>query len=161
MSYILPSVKMSVFHLYDFDSTITGGGQVVDFDASKTQVGSPESTYTASTGRTVLPDKLCILQGSVSYLKSAGPNTNIYIDTQWYDVTNSQYIGSKARVWGYRPDLYYGSYSLTCDEESVAIAQNITVELRIITMQVSGQTLVGDNSASYSADSRAIIMEFN
>ena len=161
MSYTLPSVKMNVFHLYDFDSTITGGGQVVDFNASKTQVGSPQSTYTASTGRTVLPDKLCVLQGSVSYLKSAGTNAAFYIDTQWYDVTNSQYIGSKGRVWGYRPDTYYASYDLTCDEESVAIAQNITVELRIIALVVSNQTLVGDNSASYTAESRAIIMEFN
>jgi hypothetical protein len=159
MSYILPSLEMGVLHLKSFTSMITAGGQVMKFASSQTQVGQVNSTYSSSTGQTVLPNSPCILAGSLAFKKTAGTNAAFYADVQWYDVSNSQYIGSIGRTWGYRPSTYYGSYDLTCDEEAIAVAQNITVELRIIG-KGGTQTLVGDNDVSYSSASRAIIMEF-
>lgn len=158
------AIDMRVLHLKTVSDTITGGGQVVKFTVDDNLVGSPSSTYTSSTGRVVLPDVPCILKAGLEYNKTAGTNEAYYIDVQWYDVTNSQYIGSKARVKGYRPDYYYSAYSLTCDEEAIAIGQNITVECRIIGKAGTpnnDQTLVLDNSASYSGASRALVMELH
>lgn len=158
------AIDMRVLHLKTVSDTVTAGGQVVKFTAEADLVGQPDSTYTTSTGQIVLPNVPCILKAGLEYKKTSGTNEAYYIDVQWYDVTNSQYIGSKARVKGYRPDFYYGSYSLTCDEEAIALAQNITVECRIIDKQGSpnnDQTLQLDNSASYSGASRALIMELH
>lgn len=158
------AIDMRVLHLSDVTDTITAGGQVVKFTTEADLVGSPTSTYTSSTGQLVLPNVPCVLKAGLEFKKTLGANEAYYIDVQWYDVTNSQYIGSKARIKGYRPDTYYSSYSLTCDEEAVALAQNITVECRIIDKQgtpSNNQTMVLDNSASYSGESRAIILELH
>lgn len=158
------AIDMRVLHLKTVSDTVTAGGQVVKFTVEADLVGSPDTTYTSSTGRIVLPDTPCILKAGLEFKKTAGSNEAYYMDVQWYDVTNTQYIGSKARIKGYRPDIYYGAYDLTCDEEAVAIGQNITVECRIIGKAGTpnnDQTFQLDNAASYSGASRALIMELH
>ena len=153
------SIDMRVKQLKSSTQTITGAGQVVVFTATSDLCGSPSTTYNSSTGRFTLPDTPCILRAGLSYTKTSGSNI-FYIDVQFYDVTNSQYIGSKGRVFGYRPDVYYSSYNLSCDEDAVAVAQNIEVECRITTVS-GGSTLVLDGAISYSNLSRVIIQEMH
>ena len=155
------AIDMRVLHLSDVTDTITGGGQIVEFTNSSNMIGVPASTYNSSNGQITLPDVQCVLRGGLEYFKSSGSNSDYYIDTQWYDVTNSVYIGSKSRIKGYRPDVYYNAHSLTCDEECIAVAQNVVVELRIIALGITNQTLVLDNAATYSGESRAIVMEYH
>ena len=154
------SIDMRVKQLKSTTQTITAGGQVVVFTATADLCGSPLTTYDSATGRFTLPNTPCILRAGLSYFKSSGTNAAYYIDVQFYDVTNSQYIGSKGRVFGYRPNTYYDSYSLSCDEDAVAVAQNIIVECRIIA-KGGTQTLVLDNTINYSNLSRVIIQEMH
>jgi hypothetical protein len=155
------SIDMRVLHLSDVTDTITGAGQIVKFTTSANLTNTPSATYNSTLGQVTLPDVQCVLRAGLEYNKSAGSNSAYFIDVQWYDVTNTQYIGSKARVKGYRPDIYYTAYDLTCDEEAIAVAQNVIVECRIITLQVSNQVLILDNAATYSGESRALIMEYH
>jgi len=154
------SIDMRVKQLKSTTQTVTGSNQVVVFTATADLCGTPSTSYDSSTGRFTLPDKPCILRAGLAYFKSSGTNAAYYIDVQFYDVTNSQYIGSKGRVFGYRPDIYYASYDLSCDEDAVAVAQNIVVECRIIGKGGS-QTLLLDNTVSYSNESRVIIQEMH
>jgi len=155
------SINMKVLHLSDVTDTITGAGQIVKFTTSANMSGTPSTSYNSSTGQITLPNVNCVLRAGLEFYKSAGTNEAYYIDVHWYDVTNSQYIGSRGRIKGYRPDIYYAAYDLTCDEEAVAVAQNIVVECRIFAIQTSNQTLVLDNAATYSGESRALIMEYH
>ena len=154
------SIDMRVKQLKSSTQVITGAGQVVVFTATADLCGSPSTTYDAVTGRFTLPNKPCILRAGLSYAKTGGTNSAYYIDVQFYDVTNAQYIGSKGRVFGYRPDIYYAYHDLSCDEDAVAVAQNIVVECRIVAKGGS-QTLALDGVISYSNLSRVIIQEMH
>ena len=154
------AIDMRVKQLKTVSDTITAGGQVVEFTASADLIGSPSTTYNTSNGQITLPDVPCILRAGLAYFKSSGSNAAYYIDVQFYDVTNSQYIGSKGRVFGYRSNTYYSSYNLSCDEDAVCVAQNVVIECRIVGKGGS-QTLLLDNGISYSNLSRVIIQEMH
>lgn len=154
------SIDMRVKQLKSSTQSISGAGQVVVFTATADLCGSPQTTYDSATGRFTLPDTPCILRAGLSYEKTSGANDGYYIDVQFYDVSNSQYLGSKGRVFGYRPDVYYSAYSLSCDEDAVAVAQNIVVECRIIAKSGT-HTLQLDGVVAYSNLSRVLIQEMH
>lgn len=125
-----------------------------------TVVGSPSATLNTSNGIITLPDKPCLLSGCLQYYVST--STVSYIDFQWYDVTNSQYIGNIARLKGSHIYKYYESETLTTDEEANAIAQNIQVKMVVKTTSNSSAVLEDTSSSyvAYAGRSRLAIYEF-
>lgn len=161
MTYQLaPRIALNVLHLSGLSGSVTNGNSC-DFTTSANLVGTPTSTYNSSNGQITIPDKPCIALGSINFGTSTYVSA-LYVDAQWYDVNASQFIGTKGRLWGYRPDYYYASYTLTCDEEAKAIVQNTVIELRITGHYGSGMTLDTASQITHNVNSksRAIIEEY-
>lgn len=151
--------------------TITGApnynvGDVVKFSrqnkGSASYFGASSVSYNATTGTISLSDKPHFLWGALTYYIGVNTGGTItYVTTQWYDVTNSQYIGAKGRLWSYRFDTYVAnSDSIQADESAVAYARNIDVQLHIVAPVVkNGFTLQFDVALARHNKSRALIME--
>lgn len=127
--------------------------------------GPSSVAYNATTGTISLGDKPHFLWGALTYYigTSTASQAKIitYFTTQWYDVTNGQYIGAKGRLWSYRFD-HYVLYSdgIQADEAAVAYARNIDVQLHIVAPVVkNGFTLQFDVALARHNKSRALIME--
>lgn len=141
-------------------------GDVVKFTSmnkgSSTYFKQNSVSYNSSTGTITLGDKPHFLWGALTYYIGANTGGTItYVTTQWYDVTNSQYIGSKGRLWSYRFDTYVAnSDSIQADESAVAYARNIDVQLHVVAPVVkNGFTLQFDSALVRHNKSRALIME--
>lgn len=150
--------------------TITGSpnynaGDVVKFTrknkGATNYFESSSVSNNATTGTISLGDKPHFLWGSLSYYNGVNIATVTYVTTQWYDVTNGQYIGAKGRLWAYRLDQYVAnSDSIQSDEAAVAFARNIDVQLHIVAPVVkNGRTLNFDVVLPRHNKSRALIME--
>ena len=163
MTYINAPTRtdMNIKVLYSCSGTASVGF-VVKAQSSSDEMGSPSTTFNTTTGVITLPNRPCVLNAGLMYYDNTNPTPSYqYFDYQWYDETNSQYIGSKARLRGWGPDFYYNYETLSCDEQAIAIAQNINVSLRIIA--VSHASLIIDGTGSqdiYAGKSRLIIYEF-
>lgn len=136
---------------------------VVKPQNSNIMLGNPETTFDTTTGIITLPNRPCVLNAGIMYYEYGSPSPPYnYADFQWYDETNSQFIGSKARQRGYGHDYYYDYESLSCDEQAIAIAQNITVSLKIIGVSLANSLpLDGTGSQDvYAGKTRFLIYEF-
>jgi len=141
-------------------------GDVVKFTSknkgSSTYFKEGSVSYNSSTGTVSLGDKPHFLWGALTYYIGADtPGTITYVTTQWYDVTNGQYIGAKGRLWSYRFDTYVAnSDTIQADESAVAYARNIEVQLHVVAPVVkNGFTLQFDSALARHNKSRALIME--
>lgn len=141
-------------------------GDVVKFTSknkgSSTYFKSSSVSYNSSTGTITLGDKPHFLWGSLTYYIGADSGAAVtYVTTQWYDLTNSQYIGAKGRLWSRRFDVYVAnSDSIQADESAVAYARNIEVQLHVVAPVVkNGFTLQFDSARPRHNKSRALIME--
>tara|TARA_Y100001973_G_scaffold41146_1_gene61455 strand:- start:199 stop:690 length:492 start_codon:yes stop_codon:yes gene_type:complete len=142
-------------------STTVGLGNYVKFTESETLAGSPETTFTSSTGLITLPNKPCILTAGLYYSEGAVPDTYGYLEYQFYDATNSQAIGNKARVVSLRLKNYINNVTQSYDESAIVYAQNINVYLKITANQTqSGTTLDGSQSNGRAIKSKIVIYEF-
>ena len=158
---------MNVKILHNCTGTASAGF-VVKPQSSSDEMGSPSTTFNTTSGVITLPNRPCVLNAGLMYYDNTSPNPSYqYFDYQWYDETNSQYIGSKARLKGWSPDYYFTYETLSCDEQAIAVAQNINVSLRIIGVSISGGLshagLIIDGEVSqtiYAGQSRLIIYEF-
>lgn len=123
--------------------------------------GTSSVSYNATTGTVSLGDKPHFLWGALVYHVGATGGVPTYMTAQWYDVTNSQYIGARGRLWSYRLDAYIAnSDSIQADESAVAYARNIDVQLRIVAPVVlNGFTPQFDVALARHNKSRALIME--
>lgn len=153
--------KMNIIALHNVSGTATVGF-VVKPQSSNTMIGDPETTFNTSTGIITLPDRPCVLNAGLMYYENTNPSPPYqYCDFQWYDETNSQYIGNKARLRGYGHDFYYDYETLSCDEQAIAIAQNINVSLKIIAVRHTSLVLDGTGSQEiYAGSTRFLIYEF-
>jgi len=124
-----------------------------------TVVGTPAATLDTSNGIITLPDVPCLLSGCLQYFLNTDSN---FVDFQWYDVTNSQYIGNKARLKGKDPDRYMNTYTLSADEEANVIAQNIQVKM-IVTETSSTSAVLEYTTGTlpvYAGRTRIAVYEF-
>lgn len=135
---------------------------VVKPQSTASLAGNHSSTIDTSTGIITLPNTQCMLIGTINYLSTVNYN---YARYRWYDTTNSQFIGSIGQIRG--PDANrhnaYISNPISCDEEAVAIAQNINVKL-VITAVSTNNTITLDsdyqNYQRFSGKTKLIVFEF-
>ena len=153
--------KINIIALHNVSGTASAG-LVLKPQNSNSMMGDPVTTFNTTTGVITLPDRPCVLNAGLMYYDSTNPSPFYnYLDFQWYDETNSQYIGSKARQRGFGHDFYFDHESLTCDEQAIAIAQNINVSLRIIAVSHGSMVLDGSGAqAIYAGKTRFLIYEF-
>lgn len=143
----------------DPTSTSLSDGYTVLPQTQVTVIGSPAATINTTTGVITLPNVPCLLSGCLQYYLNTNSN---YVDFQWYDVTNSQYIGSKGRLKGKDPNRYMDVYTLSADEEANVIAQNIQVKM-IVTDTSSTSAVLEYTSGTlpiYAGRTRLAIYEF-
>ena len=125
--------------------------------------GSYSSSINTTTGVITLPDSPCLLVGSITYYSA---DTGNYIRYQWYDDTNSQYIGSIGQTRGLDASQHaaYISNTISCDEEAICIAQNINIKLIITAKAGSGssgeQFDAAHAHAAYAGKTKLTVYEF-
>lgn len=104
--------------------------------------------------------KTYILQASLTNNSYYDGGNNPYVTYQWYDVTNSQYVGIKGKVSGHR-NMHEGRVSGTVsDEKAIFVTnQNNTYELRIL--ESSGINDIDDSDqGDYAGRARCCIWRF-
>jgi len=162
MTYISrpPTCDYQLSFFTDPTSTLLSNNYTVLPQTKKTVIGSPASTLNTTTGVISLPDRPCLLSACIQYAWNT--QNASFVDFQWYDVTNSQYIGNKARIKGRDVITYLGTYTLSTDEEANAIAQNIDVKLIVVTASSTSLRLEDVNAQfiAYSGFSRLAVYEF-
>ena len=154
-----PNYDFQLSFFTDPTSTSLSDGYTVLPQTQVTVIGSPSATINTTTGVITLPNVPCLLSGCLQYYLNTNSN---YVDFQWYDVTNSQYIGNKARLKGKDPNRYMDTYTLSADEEANAVAQNIQVKM-IVTDTSSTSAILEYTSGSlpvYAGRTRLAVYEF-
>ena len=149
--------------LKDMSATMSAGNTIIASN-SEDFAGNPQTTFNTSTGVITLPNRPCTLTAGMQVYEKSGiyNNSYRYIEYQWYDVTNSAYIGNKARVVGESISRYLASVSEGFDESAIAIGQNIDVKL-VLTALGNTTTPVIDGTGAqqnYAGRSRILIYEF-
>lgn len=142
-------------------STTVSTGNYVIPSASDTLAGSPQTTFSTSTGLITLPNRPCILTAGLYYFAGTVPDSYDYLEYQWYDNTNSLALGNKARVVGLRLKNYVNNVTQSFDESAITYAQNISVYLKITANTTgSGTVLDGGQTDDRSIKSKIVIYEF-
>ena len=102
MSYLLkPYEKVDCkFNLYHDASATIGNNEAITFASEDTSFGKNFSLTTSGASFTLPNDsKTYYLEASVTYFTGTGSNAAPYhIIIQWYDVTNSTYVGTKGII---------------------------------------------------------------
>lgn len=155
-----PTYDYQLSFFTDPTSTFLSNNYTVLPQTKKTVIGSPAATVNTTTGVISLPNRPCLLSACIQY--SWDTDSASYVDFQWYDVTNSQFIGNKARLKGRDVITYLGTYTLSTDEEANAIAQNIDVKLIVVTTSSTSLRLEDANAQyiAYAGFSRLAVYEF-
>lgn len=132
---------------------------------SATLAGSYSSTIDTSTGIITLPDRPCLVIGSITYFSNS---LGHYVRYRWYDETNSTYIGSYGQNRGLdnAQEYSYVNNTISCDEEAITIAQNIDIRLIITAKAQTGSggmqydATVGTTHHPYAGKTKLTIYEF-
>lgn len=141
-------------------SNITTGNYVVP-TSSDTLAGSPQTTFSTTTGLISLPNRPCVLTAGLYYFEGSLNDSYSYLEYQWYDNTNSQPLGNKARVVSLRLKHYVNNVTQSYDESAIAYAQNIDVYLKITANTTDTNTVLdGGQSDERSIKSKIVIHEF-
>lgn len=154
------SYPLGIKAFHNCTSAVMSSNDTIKPLSLETLAGDPQSSITTSSGIISLPNVQCLLIGSLAYRNTDQAS---YVRYRWYDVTNSQFIGSIGQIRGLDEDRYtnYTSGPISCDEECVAIAQNIDVELKVLA--VSSNDLYVDGSHAhdaYGGKTRLLVYEF-
>lgn len=153
--------NFSTILLKTMGSTTVATGNYVKFTQSDTLAGSPQTTFSSSTGLITLPNRPCIITAGLYYAEGAVPDTYGYLEYQFYDNTNSQALGNKARVVSLRLKNYVNNVDQSYDESAIAYAQNISLYLKITDDQTqTGTTLDGAQTDGRAIKSKITIYEF-
>ena len=150
---------LDIVAFHNCSSAVISASSVVKPQTSATLAGSPQSSINTSSGVITLPNTQCLLIGSIMYKNT---DSSSYARFRWYDVTNSQYIGSIGQISGLDPERA-GTISgaVSCDEEAIAIAQNIQVKLVITAVSSNDLTIDGSHSHGiYAGKTRLLVYEF-
>ena len=148
--------------LKDMSATASAGNTIIPSN-SETQAGTPATTFNTTTGVITLPNKPCTLQAGIMFYETGGYNNDYrYIEYQFYDVTNSQYIGSKGRVIGESITRYLNDVTDSCDETAICVGQNIDVKLILTGLGQTTTPVIDGTGAQdiYAGRSRILIYEF-
>ena len=116
-------------------------------------------TLSKSGAQFTLPNdgKTYILEASLCI--NGSPITNTYATYQWYDVTNSAYVGIKGHVAGAYNHNEGLSGDVVADEKAIFVTnQNNVYELRILA--ASNVTIIDYNAGSYYNSARCTIWRF-
>ena len=150
--------KLNVY--YNGSATIGNDEPVTwaDLDSSFTS----NFSLTKSGAQFTLPNdgKTYVLESSLTNNSFYATGDNPYVTYQWYDVTNSQYVGIKGKVTGAN-NIHEGRVSGTvADEKAIFVTnQNDTYELRIL--QSAGIDDIDEsNIGDYAGRARCCIWRF-
>ena len=140
-------------------SALISADSVVKPQTTDSLAGSPQSTINVSDGIITIPNTQCLLIGSIMYKNFDNAS---YARFRWYDVTNSQYIGAIGQIRGLDPERSSGiSGAISCDEEALAIAQNIQVKLVITAVSSNDLYIDGSHAHGvYVGKTRLLVYEF-
>ena len=139
------SYPLDIVAFHNCTSALISADSVVKPQTTDSLAGSPQSTINVSDGIITITNRQCLLIGSIMYKNFDNAS---YARFRWYDVTNSQYIGALGQIRGLDPiRSFQVSGPISCDEEALAIAQNIQVKL-VITA-VSSNDLYIDGSHAH------------
>lgn len=165
MTYIKKIINKKIsgkLNVYYNGSATIGNDQPVtwsNLDSSFTD----NFSLTKNGAQFTLPNdgKTYILESSLtSNTYNAGGGSNSYVTYQWYDVTNSQYVGIKGNIVS-SYNISEGRTSGTVsDEKAIFVTnQNNIYELRIL--QAVGISHIDDSSTSnYAGRARCCIWRF-
>ena len=149
------------FHTCTNTSTPIVSSAVIKPQSVESIAGSHSSSMNTTTGIITLPNTQCMLIGSITYRSS---DTGSYVRYRWYDTTNSQYIGSIGQSRGLDENRHAANITneISCDEEAIAIAQNINVKLVVTAVSSNNCVLDGDlfNYGIYAGKTKLTIYEF-
>ena len=104
--------------------------------------------------------KTYILEASLTNNSYWASGSNPYVIYQWYDVTNSQYVGIKGNITG-SLNIHEGRVSgVVADEKAIFVTnQNNTYELRIL--ESAGVNDIDDSDiGDYAGRARCCIWRF-
>ena len=142
-------------------ATTISASSVVKPQSVESIAGNHSSSINTTTGIITLPNTQCMLIGSITYRSS---DTGSYVRYRWYDTTNSQYIGSIGQIRGLDANRHAANITneISCDEEAIAIAQNINVKLVVTAVSSNNCVFDGDlvNYAIYAGKTKLTIYEF-
>ena len=162
MSYLLSNIYTKItgdLNVYHEASATIGNDEAVTFATLDTSFTSNFS-LTKSNAQFTIPNdsKTYLLEASLSNVGDG--TTGSHIKYQWYDVTNSQYVGIKGKISGNWNAAEGRSGSIVADEKAIFITnQNNTYELRILSY--SGTNGVdGSSVGDYYNRARCCIWRF-
>lgn len=164
MTYIKSSINKKIngkLNVYYNGSATIGNDEPVTWSNLDSSF-SNNFSLTKSGAQFTLPNdgKTYILESSLTNNSYYAAGSDAYVTYQWYDVTNSQYVGIKGNVTGTK-NMNEGRVSNTVsDEKAIFVTnQNNTYELRIL--QSTGIDDIDDSSSgSYSGRARCCIWRF-
>ena len=164
MTYIAGPQKydFNTILLKDMSATMTAGNTIIPSN-SENFAGTPVTTFNTSTGVISLPNRPCILTAGLMFYETGGYANNYrFIEYQWYDVTNSSYIGNKARIVGESVTRYLNNITQGFDESAIAIGQNISVKLVLTALGNTSSPVIDGTGAQddYAGRSHILIHEF-
>ena len=149
------------FHTCTNTSTVIVADAVIKPQSTVNIAGKHVSSMNTTSGIITLPNKQCMLIGSITYRST---DQGSYVRYRWYDTTNSQYIGSTGQIRGLDPDRHASNITseISCDEEAIAIAQNINVKLVVTEVSSNNSVLDGDYSghSQYAGKTKLTVYEF-
>ena len=143
MSYLLNNVYSRItgdLNVYHEASATMGSDEPVTFATLDSSFTSNFS-LTKNSAQFVVPNdsKTYLLEASLSNVYPGVSSQGSYIKYQWYDITNSAYVGIKGKVSGNLNSSEGRSGDIVADEKAVFITnQNNTYELRILSYSGSG-----------------------
>tara|TARA_Y100000592_G_C5472107_1_gene320104 strand:- start:2072 stop:2560 length:489 start_codon:yes stop_codon:yes gene_type:complete len=162
MSYLLNNVYVKAtgdLNVYHEATATIGNDEPVTFATLDTSFSSNFSLTKNNSQFTIPNDnKTYLLEASLVNVNNTAQGS--YLKYQWYDVTNSSYVGIKAKVSGGLNISEGRSGNIVCDEKAVYVTnQNNIYELRIVSY--SGTSAVDNNSAgSYYNRARCLIWRY-
>ena len=118
-------------------------------------------TLSKSGAQFTLPNdgKTYILEASLCINAVSLAVGNTYATYQWYDITNSTYVGIKGHVAGAHNHNEGQSGGVTADEKAIFVTnQNNVYELRILTF--NSITTIDYNGSPYYNSARCTIWRF-
>lgn len=157
-------LNIIAFHTPAVEVAYGGSTQtVIKPQQQQVMAGSPQSTINTTTGVITLPNRPCLITGSMMYMDY---NNEKWCEVQWWDNTNTQWIGSIGLLPGNDWQRYNDNFAnpLATDEQAISLEQNIQVSLRVKERYSAnnGMTIDGYH-ASYSihgGKTRILIYEF-
>ena len=151
---IYKKINGNVNVYYDASATI-GNDQPVSWSSLDSSFSS-NFTLSKTASQFTLPNdgKTYILKANIT--ANQGSLENTYVEFQWYDITNSTYVGIKGKTTGGYNKNEGRSGNVVANEEAIFVSnQSNTYELRITSY--SNVTDIDATDTDYSGKARCCI----